>query len=410
MKSVRDIAVQVLADWSQQKQFAEDLLDAACRRHRLSPPDAGLLHAIVLGALRNISLLDHWLGHLTDRRHLDQRTRSVLHVGLVQVLILDLPPHAAVNETVSIAGRAKGLANAVLRRADRERPELLALRSTLPLHIRTSHPQWLVRRWQNAFGEERAAQLCEWNQQEPEAFVRLNPLHPDSSRLFGLPGLTDIGGGFFRCEAVPREALAAGWCYAQDVSTVIAPQLLDPQPDEIVLDACAAPGGKTAILAAAMLNRGRIVAADSSEARLNRLRGNLSRLHVTNAEIFHHDLISGGLLPWGDLRFDRILLDVPCSNTGVMPRRIDVRWRLCEDDFVDLSKIQKRLLIGALRLLKPGGCLVYSTCSIDPEENRDVVDSILSSHSSLSLDEERRVFPPDDKADGAYAARLVTGK
>lgn len=407
MKSVRDIAVQVLSDWSKERQFAEDLLDAACRHHRLSPPDAGLLHAIVLDVLRNVSLLDYWLDHLTDHRHLDHCTRSVLRVGLAQLLILDLPPHAAVNETVSIAGKARGLVNAVLRRADRERAALLALRSTLPLHIRTSHPQWLVRRWQRALDDEKTARLCEWNQREPETFVRANPLHPDNARLLELPDLTDIGGGFFRCSKVPREALVAGWCYAQDPSTAIAPQILDTQPGEVVLDACAAPGGKTSMLAASMQNRGRLIAADSSSSRLLRLRDNLERLRVTNAEVFHYDITDGSVPPWGDLLFDRILLDVPCSNTGVMPRRIDVRWRLQEKDFAKLVETQASLLTSALRMLKPGGCLVYSTCSIDPEENRGVVDAVLSVKLSASLDQERSIFPPDDQSDGAYAARIV---
>lgn len=407
LHSLRDISVQVLSEWSQEKHFAEDLLDAACRRHRLSSPDAGLLHAIVLDALRNFTLLDHWLDQLTCGRRLDPRTRWVARVGLVQLLVLELSPHAAVHETVEVAGKAKGLVNAVLRRADRERSELVAQRDLLPLHIRTSHPQWLVRRWLAAFGEEKTAQLCEWNQGEPCTFVRQNPLHLDSSRLLESPDLADIGNGFFLCKTVPREALAAGWCYAQDPSTAIAPRMLDAQPGEIVLDACAAPGGKTSMLAAAMKNTGRLFAADSSAARLDRLRANLQRLRVTNAEVFHHDLASDAPPPWGaDVRFDRILLDVPCSNTGVMRRRIDVRWRLRESDFVKLVKTQTSLLSAAIRLLKPDGVVVFSTCSIEHEENRAIVDSVLRCTPNLTLEGERMSFPGEDKGDGACAAKL----
>ena len=406
--SVREIALRVLSEWSQQKQFAQDLLDDACRRHHLSPPDAGLLHHIVLGVLRNLSLLDHWTGTLCSHPHLDHHTRWVLRIGLAQLLLLDMPPHAAVNETVEIAGKARSIVNAILRRADRERTTLLGSTSSLSLEVRTSHPGFLVSRWREMLGAARADALCGWNQSPAGTFVRLNPLHPDAaSWIAGASGLENIGGGFYRCESLPREALAAGIFYAQDSATAIAPMMIGALPGETILDACAAPGGKTAMLAAKMNNQGRIIAADSSEDRLKRLRENLSKLRVTNAEVFVHDLASDKAAPWGDTLFDRILLDVPCSNTGVMRRRVDVRWRLREEDFSQLAALQIRLLENSLRFLKPSGSVVYSTCSIDHEENRGVIDRVLGLNPALALVEERLVFPPADQSDGAYAARLV---
>jgi 16S rRNA (cytosine967-C5)-methyltransferase len=409
--SVREIAVRVLSEWSQQKQFAQDLLDEACRRHHLSPPDAGLLHHIVLGVLRNLSLLDHWISTLCSHPHLDHHTRWVLRIGLAQLLLLDMPPHAAVNETVEIAGKARSIVNAILRRADRERAALLGSTMSLPLEVRTSHPGFLVRRWRETLGAERADALCGWNQDPAGTFVRLNPLHPGAaSWMADACGLEDVGGGFYRCESLPREALAAGLCYAQDPATAIATVLLGAQPGDAILDACAAPGGKTAMLAAMMNNQGRIIASDSSEARLKRLRENLSILRVTNAGVFVHDLASDKAAPWGDTLFDRILLDVPCSNTGVMRRRVDVRWRLREEDFSQFAAFQSRLLQNSLRFLKPGGTVVYSTCSIDQEENRGVIDRVLAANPALALIEERLVFPPADHSDGAYAARLVLNR
>lgn len=406
--SVRGIALRVLLEWSRQKQFAQDLLDAASREEKLTPPDAPFLHHISLSVLRNLTLLDHWIDAFSGGRHLDHRTRWVLRIGLAQLLLLDLPPHAAVNETVEIAGKARSFVNAILRRADRERDSLRDSLAALAVHIRTSHPGFLVHRWQSSYGRERAAELCEWNQYPAPVFIRVNPLHPDAaSWLATASGLHDIGGGFHRCDAVPRDALAAGLCYAQDPSTAIAPAMLDPQAGDFVLDACAAPGGKTAILAAMMQNTGRIVAADSAAPRLQRLRDNLSRLRVTNAEVVQHDLTTNAAPPpWGDLLFDRILLDVPCTNTGVMRRRIDVRWRLSDADFAASATLQLRLLRTALRLLRPGGTLVYSTCSIDPEENRAVIDAALALHPSHKFLEDRLIFPPEARTDGAYAARL----
>lgn len=300
------------------------------------------------------------------------------------------------------------MVNAVLRRASREGAALVAQAAELPLPVRTSHPEWLVKRWQAAFGPERTAALCEWNQQAADTFVRVNRLHPGAAGF--AERMADAGcdsfSGFFRCRVLPREELADGVCYAQDPGTALAPRLLDPQPGELVLDACAAPGGKTAMLAELMRNQGRIIACDVSPSRLDRLRSNLARMRVGVAEVWRHDWLGDLAPPWGDLRFDRILLDVPCSNTGVMRRRVDVRWRLQEGDFAKLAETQLRMLLGCARLLKPEGMLVYSTCSIDPEENRDVVDRALHAGASFRLLEDKSEFPPEAGFDGAYAARL----
>ena len=408
MQSVRAHCLHVLTAWSQQRHFAQDLLDHACRENKLSPPDAALLHHIAFATLRNLTLLDRWIDHLTAHRHLDHRSRWVLRIGLAQLLLLDLPPHAAVNETVEIAGKARSLANAILRRASREREALLSDVEALPLHVRTSHPEFLVQRWLKVFGEEKTRALCEWNQHPAPVFVRVNPLHPDSGAWLAQEhGLTDVGNGFHRCESLPRDALDAGLCYAQDPSTGLAPRMLDAQPGETILDACAAPGGKTSLIAAMMRNEGQIIAADSAAPRLKRLRDNLERLRVTNASVHHHDITSDAPPPWGDMKFDRILLDVPCSNTGVMRRRVDVRWRLREEDFARLAGQQVLLLQNSLRFLKPGGSVVYSTCSIEHQENRAVVDQVLAANPSFCLADERFLLPPVNQSDGAYAARLV---
>lgn len=408
--NVRRLSVEVLEAWQKTPRYAADLLDDKTRQTALSGPNAAFLHDIVLTTLRNLSLLDHWIGHLTSGRHLDHRTRWVLRVGLSQLLLLGVPSHAAVNETVAAAGRASGLVNAVLRRAGREKDSLLASREALPLAVAFSHPEFLVRRWIKTMGKAKTEALCQWNQEPAQTFVRLNRLHEDAAeKLPAIPGLAPHPGAedFFLTTSVPREALKAGLCYAQDPSTAVAPGMLAPRPGETVLDACAAPGGKTAILAQAMCGEGRLVACDSSPARLTRLRENLTRLRVHNAQVMQHDFLSQDPPPFGDLLFDRVLLDVPCSNTGVMRRRIDVRWRLQEAEFAELARTQRGIFESALRYLKPGGSLVYSTCSIDPEENQQLVKAVLNDHPELEMIESRLVFPPKDQMDGAYAARLV---
>ncbi|MDZ4287645.1 MAG: transcription antitermination factor NusB [Prosthecobacter sp.] len=408
--NVRSLALDVFHEWQKTPRFAVEILDDAVRRSVLSGPNAAFLHDIVLTTLRNVSLLDHWTDQLTDGKHLDHRTRWLARIGLCQLLLLGVPSHAAVNETVAAAGRSGSLVNAVLRRAARDESRLLSQVAALPLSVRHSHPEFLVKRWIKIMGKAKAEALCEWNQSPAPTYVRLNGLHEDAAtRLPAVEGLapSEANEGFFACETPPRDALKHGWCYAQDPSTAVAPRMLNPKPGETVLDACAAPGGKTALMAELMCNEGRIFACDASAARLTRLRDNLTRMRVRNAQVVHYDLLSGQPPPFGPIQFDRILLDVPCSNTGVMRRRVDVRWRLEEIHFAELAVTQIKLVEAALHLLKPGGSLVYSTCSIDPDENQHVLRAILAAHPELEMIESRLIFPPKEQMDGAYAARLV---
>lgn len=407
--SIRSVAVEVLTEWQKTPRFAVDILDDWTRRTALSAPNAAFLHDIVFTSLRNLSLLDQWTDHLTGNKHLDHRTRWLLRIGLCQLILLGVPSHAAVNETVAVAGRSGALINAVLRRADREQGQLLEKARTLPLAIAYSHPEFLIRRWIKTMGKAKAESLCQWNQNQAPIYVRVNRLIDGAvERMARVPGLLAHGEeDFFECETPPREALKHGLCYVQDPSTSIAPKMLGALPGETVLDACAAPGGKTAIISQMMCNEGRLIACDSSSARLPRLRENLTRLHARNAQIMQHDFLSSAAPPFGALLFDRILLDVPCSNTGVMRRRIDVRWRLQEEEFATLAQTQRGIVESALRYLKPGGTLVYSTCSIDPEENQQLIRAVLEAHPELEMVESRLVFPPKDLMDGAYAARLV---
>lgn len=186
--NVRRLSVEVLEAWQKTPRYAVDLLDDKTRQTSLSGPNAAFLHDIVLTTLRNLSLLDHWVGHLTQGRHLDHRTRWVLRVGLCQLLLLGVPSHAAVNETVAAAGRASGLVNAVLRRAGREKDALVAQRGALPLAVAYSHPEFLIRRWIKIMGKAKTEALCQWNQEPAETYVRLNRLHEDAEARLPLAG------------------------------------------------------------------------------------------------------------------------------------------------------------------------------------------------------------------------------
>jgi len=327
-----------------------------------------------------------------------------MRMGLYQLLRTRIPPHAAVNETVNAAGRSRTVVNAVLRRYLREEKQLIESLDGAPVGVRHSHPEILVTRWTRQFGESDTAALCEWNNHPADILVRVNELKVSVGEL------TRAGGGqpmdihplMLKMDKLPITWIVSGLCYVQDPSTLMACELLAPQPGERVLDACAAPGGKTSYLAQLMKNEGQIVACDVSADRLARMRENLERLSVTNVEIRMADWLQTP--PREKEKFDRILIDAPCSNTGVIRRRVDVRWRLNRDDFTRMPKMQMGLIKNLAGLLKPGGALVYSTCSMEPEENDDVVRRVEREAPELKFRKSRQTLPFRDNIDGAFAA------
>jgi 16S rRNA (cytosine967-C5)-methyltransferase len=401
---VRQAAVSALRAWAKGHEYAETLIERHAHRRMLSSADRGLLQAILFGVLRNRRLLDHWISNLRDGK-VDSETRDVLRVGLCQLLILGMPDHAAVNETVE-AGKAsvRGLVNAVLRRAIVSRKRLLDDVADLPLPVSHSHPDWLFNRWKTAFGKRGAIELMEWNNLPAVTFFRTNPLAPVLTEVPGAP--VDGAAGFYQLDGpLPGALLAAGNLYIQDPATRHAVELLDPQPGERILDACAAPGGKAFLIAAALGSAETLVCTDSNEKRLPRLRENLERLHAGSAVVSVHDWSKPAPPAWHGT-FDGILLDVPCSNTGVIRRRVDVRWRIQASDIVKIAATQRRIFENALPCLKPGGRMVYSTCSIEQEENLGQVVAFLADHPELQLHSTRVVLPFRDHTDGAFAARI----
>jgi 16S rRNA (cytosine967-C5)-methyltransferase len=406
-KNVRRAAVSALRAWSKGYLYADSLVERHARRNHLSQSDRGLLNSILLSVLRNRSLLDHWIGMLRKGK-LDHETRDILRVGVCQLLLLGIPDHAAVNETVGCARRAvRGLINAVLRRAVAARNTLFSEREKLPPALRFSHPEWLCKRWDRQFGSAATETILSWNNEPAPVILRLNPLAPSQLDASPVEGLTPVGvDGYFLLDGLlPPHWTNEGLVYVQDPSTRLAVELLAPQPGETILDACAAPGGKSSLIAAAMQNEGVLFCTDSNAKRLPRLADNLKRQHlsISTEEVF--DWTEEPPVEWKG-RFDRILLDVPCSNTGVLRRRVDVRWRLRLEQIEVLSNIQKQILRNALPCLKPGGQLVYSTCSLEPEENEEQIAAFQDSHPQVELVESRRSLPFQDGFDGSYAALL----
>jgi 16S rRNA (cytosine967-C5)-methyltransferase len=410
--SARQIALAALRLWRKEKRFADSVLPELLAKAALTPPDRAFTLELFYGVVRNLMLLDFWTG-CVRASHVDDNVRDILRLGFYQLFFLKTAEHAAVHETVELApNRQRPVINAVLRAATQQHSDLLARADAQPLFVRTSHPQFLVERWQQHFGAEQTEELCKWNNRPAPLYARINRLRIDRDeflRLYPKSRPLTLNFEFVEFESLPRAAIERGHCYVQDPSTLIACQILGVTAAEKVLDACAAPGGKTAYIAQLMENAGTTVACDRNAQRLKLLRENMTRLAVRIVQIVPNDWTRSHVPPeiTSVAPFDRILLDAPCTNTGVMRRRVDVKWRLQPADFTRMQQQQIKILTALIPFLKPGGVLVYSTCSLESEENEQVVRRILENTSSLRLETERSSLPFRDGFDGAYAAKLI---
>jgi 16S rRNA (cytosine967-C5)-methyltransferase len=410
--SARRIALSALRTWRKEKRFADSIVSKFLAKAEVTESDRAFAFELFYGVLRNLTLLDFWIGCLRPSR-VDVHLRDVLRLGLYQLFLLKTAQHAAVHETVELVPLTqRPIINGMLRAAIRRQSELLARADAEPLFVRTSHPQFLVERWQQHFGPQHAEELCKWNNLPAPIYGRINQLKVDREeflRLYPHSRLLTRNPEFVEFDVFPAGAVRQGHCYIQDPSTRVACQILNPRPGEKILDACSAPGGKTGYIAQLIENRGTIVACDRDPDRLQTLKENMARLGVEIVRTFGHDWTRGhipaeiaSMAP-----FDRILVDAPCSNTGVMRRRVDVRWRLQPADFPRMQQRQLEILRSLIPLLAPNGVLVYSTCSLEPEENEQVVRQVLTSASILRLAEEKRSLPFRDGFDGAFAAKFI---
>lgn len=410
--SARQIALTALRLWREEKRFADSIISELLAETELKPSDRAFALELFYGVLRNLTLLDFWIRCLRASR-IESDLRDILRLGLYQLLFLETAEHAAVHETVSLASKKqRTIINAMLRAATRRRSELLPRAEAQPLFVRTSHPQFLVERWQQHFGAEHAQELCEWNNLPAPVYARINLLRIDRTeflRTYPESRLVPDNPNFVEVNSLPSDALERGHCYVQDPSTTIACQLLDPKPGERILDACAAPGGKTALIAEQVKNRAFIAACDREQRRVRAMRANFQRLGAQIASVEQCDWTrqSRSILQSANGGLDRVLVDAPCSNTGVMRRRVDVRWRLTQADFGRMQERQIAIIRAVLRLLKPGGVIVYSTCSLEPEENEEVVRRIGAETPALRLEAQKHSLPFRDGFDGAFAAKLV---
>ena len=442
----RVVALETLLAVESRDVFADDALEAAGRRAGLDARDRALALELVYGVLRHQGTLDWRLDHVATKpmAKLPARVRATLRLGAYQLLHLDkIPASAAVHESVSLAkargasGHWPGFVNAVLRALTRTSAHPWPDRAADPvraLSVQYACPAWLTERWLARFGISGAGALCRATTVVPPLTIRVNTLKTTreavASRLTELgyavrpTRISPVGLVLDKCGSVAELPLFRdGAFYVEDEAAQLVAPIVDPQPGELVLDACAAPGGKTTHLAALMQNHGEIIAADKNAARLRLLEDNCRRLGVEIVRTVRADAAAGLPKELCERPFDRILVDAPCSGLGVLRRHPEGKWRKAAEVLARHQTIQRRVLDQAHLLLRPGGILVYSTCSSEPEENEQVIDHFCKEHKEFRRESVAPWLPQpglsfvtsrgelstirnDDSLDMFFAARL----
>ncbi|HEX6729138.1 MAG TPA: 16S rRNA (cytosine(967)-C(5))-methyltransferase RsmB [Pyrinomonadaceae bacterium] len=406
----------------------------AAKEPELQPLDRALCHELVMGVLRwQLSLdkiIEHYSGRSVDS--LDPPVLHILRLGLYQLRFLSrIPPSAAVNESVNLVARARlrsarPFVNAVLRRAVREPEYSPGATASSPLErlvVETSHPLWLIERWISAFGFEQAEVFTRANNETPPVAIRVvTSAHEESDVLDKLrsAGATIEPSGIAKhawrisgATGEVRKLVQAGEIYVQDEASQLVAEVLNVEAAERVLDLCAAPGGKSTAIANRAVSAS-VLAMDVSQRRLETVAQNVKSHRLKNVSLMVADAAKP--LPFRSETFDRVLVDAPCSGTGTLRHNPEIRWRLTAGDIEELSQQQTRFLLNASTAVKPGGSLVYSTCSVEPEENEGVVREFLSGQKVfrqviapvnpelLTDSGAARTWPQRDGVDGFYIA------
>ncbi|WP_166238108.1 16S rRNA (cytosine(967)-C(5))-methyltransferase RsmB [Paenibacillus turpanensis] len=417
VRTARELALELLLRVEQEGSYSNLLLHRLLEKHPLDRQETGLATEIAYGTIQRLNTIDYFLNRFVAKgvAKLEPWVRALFRLSFYQLYYLDrVPDHAVVNEAVRIAKERghqgiSGLVNAVLRNVIRQRAELV-VPSSLPaaerIALEHSHPEWLVRRWVERYGEETAAEMCRANNIPPRTSVRVNRLKFDRAAL--LDKLAELGitaersavseDGVVFAEGSGNAALTEGyrqgWYTIQDESSMLVARLVAPEPGMAVLDCCAAPGGKTTHLAERMEDRGELYASDIHphkrkliEEQAQRLGFECIRTMVSDARELSAKFEAN--------RFDRILLDAPCSGLGVIRRKPDMKWTKKEADITDICSVQDEILQRIHGLLKPGGVLVYSTCTTEPEENERRIREFLQEHPDFALDDISPYLPAD---------------
>ncbi|MFN3533498.1 MAG: 16S rRNA (cytosine(967)-C(5))-methyltransferase RsmB [Candidatus Brocadia sp.] len=448
---VRYECIRILREIDGKEVFAQELIAERCSQGDLSKRDKNLLTELVNGVIRrrlSLNTLISFFSKISFKK-IEPWVLYALRTGLYQIVYLDrIPVSAAVNTSVELVKKlvrrtdAVRFTNAILRTVERSIQNKSAYESEVTdlqkalyrreniwctfhhpifpdpskhlssyIAINYSHPEWLIKRWLSRYGKEKTIEICKTNNLTPKIFLRINQEKVSIQEFFALLDKEGISAHTIDNAIVIENiavfeipGFAEGLFFVQDRAAMKVAQFLKVEKSNTVLDMCAAPGGKTTHIAELLRNTGWIYALDISAKRLQLIKENCLRMGIHNVSIVCGDA-SEEKVPFR-MKFDRVLIDAPCSNTGVLSRRVEARWRIKEDDLYKLASLQYSILKTGASLLKSGGYLVYSTCSIEPEENQDIIKKFMDSESQFSLDAEEYYLPGEDTGDGGYMARI----
>ncbi|MFS0688147.1 16S rRNA (cytosine(967)-C(5))-methyltransferase RsmB [Sporosarcina sp. 179-K 8C2 HS] len=399
--NVRDAALTILMEINQNQAYSNLLLNRTIKKYDIDPKDRGLLTELTYGTLQHRLTLDYYLDPFVKGK-LDAWVRELLRLSIYQIVYLTkIPPHAVVHEAVEIAKRRghKGIAstvNGILRSVLRKgvRPIEDIEDDIERMSVETSHPTWLIERWVKQFGKEEALAMAHENNHPARMTARVNSLKATVEEVMTL--LAKEGIEATKGEVIPgsiqassgslanTEAFTNGLLTIQDESSMLPVLALDVKPDMKVLDMCAAPGGKTTFIAEKMDDKGEVYAHDLHEHKLKLIDSNANRLGIQSITTKSGDSRELESV-YGPKFFDRILVDAPCSGLGVIRRKPEIKYNKTERDLISLTEIQEQLLNTAYRLLKDDGVIVYSTCTIEYDENEGMVRRFLEKHPDMEM-------------------------
>lgn len=443
MQNPRQLAFIALRDIHRYGAYTDIALDRGLLTAQLNNADRRLATELVYGCARRMRSLDALIDQLGMKKAEEQPPafRTILHIGLYQLRYQQrIPASAAVNTTVELAKEngfkgLTGVVNGMLRqyiRLAKVATEALELPQAPieRLGILHSFPDWIIQMWLEQIGIEETEQLCEWFNQSPTIDLRINPLRTSLreveaamqaagvgvQRVPHLPQALRITGGAGAIGQLPK--FNEGWWTIQDSSAQLVSYLLEPSSGDVVIDACAAPGGKTTHIAELMGDQGKIWGCDKTASRIKKVKENMQRLQLKSIQILTGDSRN---FPQFTNTADRVLLDAPCSGLGTLHRRPDIRWRVSPETVQELSILQAELLEQAATWVKPGGVLVYATCSLHLQENEQVIQPFLERHPQWQIEPPLpnsplsafatpqgwlKVWPHRYQMDGFFMARL----
>lgn len=445
MMSSRQLAFLALQDIYENKAYTDIALDRILKAKQVQSKDKSLISELVYGIVRRKRTLDSLINQLGTKKARQQppNLRIILHIGLYQLRYLNhIPPSAAVNTSVELtkingmkklAGVVNGILRKYLRKSEQNDPLILPSNSITKLGILHSFPDWIIKIFSTQLDIEEVEKLCIYFNQPPHIHLRINPLKTTTETVKNL--LLDIG---IKVENIPNlpqclkligkvgninqlPGFNDGLYSIQDSSATLVSHFLNPQPGETIIDACAAPGGKTTHIAELIQDNGIIIACDRLEKRLRKVTENAQRLHLKSIKIQSGD--SSTLKEFKN-QADRVLVDAPCSGLGTLHKRPDIRWRQNHDKIKELSELQQKILENASNWVKPGGKLVYATCTLNPRENEEVITTFLQNHSQwkfdTTLDKDlshffviskgmMKIYPHLHQMDGFFMVKLTKG-